>query len=85
MEPDIGSESRFLPAPPAFDAPVTGFPSEYSHDVWCGKTRMAAHGEKNLTTRVLVLTESTIVTDGHTHTERETPHDGIGRAAKINF
>ena len=32
MEPDIGSESRFLPAPPAFDAPVTGFPSEYSHD-----------------------------------------------------
>ena len=72
MEPDIGSESRFLPAPPAFDAPVTGFPSVYSHDVWCGKTRMAVHGEKNLTMRVLVQTESTIVTDGHTERHRMT-------------
>jgi len=27
----IGSESRFLPTPPAFDAPVRGFPSEYRH------------------------------------------------------
>jgi len=25
MKPDIGSESRFLPTPPAFDAPLGGF------------------------------------------------------------
>jgi len=25
-KPDIGSESRFLPTPPAFDAPVMGVP-----------------------------------------------------------
>jgi len=36
----IGSESQFLLTPPAFDAPVMGFPSEYCYAVWHGKTRM---------------------------------------------
>jgi len=26
VKPDIGSESRFLPTPPAFDAPIRGVP-----------------------------------------------------------
>jgi len=36
-KPGIRPESRFLPTPPAFDAPVRGFPSEYRHPVWHGK------------------------------------------------
>ena len=39
-KPDIRPESRFLRTPPAFDASVRGFPSEYRHPVWYGKTRM---------------------------------------------
>ena len=41
MRSDIGSESRFLHTPPAFDATIRvrgGVPSEYRHTVWYRKT-----------------------------------------------
>jgi len=50
VKPDIGSESRFLPTPPAFDVPLGGWvPSKYRHAVWYRKTRMVwlPDGEKN--------------------------------------
>ena len=67
-KPDIRSESRFLPTPPAFDAPFRwggGFPSEYRHPVWHRKTRMAwlPDGEKILKTSLFVLAQLTNVTD----------------------
>jgi len=85
----IGSESRFLPTPPAFDAPLGRFPSEYRHPVWYTKTRMVwlPDGEKISKISLFVLTQLTNMTDTH----REIPHDGIGRAyashrtAKIAF
>ena len=71
MEPDIGSESQH---PPAFDASVRGFPSEYRNNVWCEETGMLwlLDGEKILTMWLLVLTESTNVTDRHTYRQTDT-------------
>jgi len=34
---DIGRSWRFFYTPPAFDVPLEGSPSEYYHNVWCGK------------------------------------------------
>ena len=71
-KPDIRSESRFLPTPPAFDAPLGGFPLEYRHPVWHGKTRMAwlPDGEKNLKISLFILAQFTNVTDGGTDRHR---------------
>jgi len=54
--------------------------SEYRCKVWYGKTRMIwlPDGEKILKILLLVLTESTNVTDGRT--DRRTLRDGMGRA-----
>jgi len=72
VKPGIGSESQFLPTPPAFEALVGGgFPSEYCYAVWHGKTRMAwpLDGEK-----ILMITfirfDMIYERDRHTHTDR---------------
>jgi len=49
IERDISEKNRHFIIPLAFDVPVRGFPSEYCHPVWYGKTRMVGlpDGEKN--------------------------------------
>jgi len=58
--------------------PLGGFPSEYRHPIWHGKTIMIwlPGGENYSKISLFVLTQLTNVTD----TQTDTPHDGIGRA-----
>jgi len=74
---DIRRESRFLPTPSAFDAPVS------CRDVWHGKTRIVwlPDGEKLLNICLFLLTKCTNVTDGQTdgRTDTDTAYD-IDRA-----
>jgi len=68
-KPGTRPESRFLPTPPAFDAPVMGLTSEYRHLVWHGKTKMAwlPDGEKISKIFLFVLTQLTNVTNRQTN------------------
>jgi len=76
MEPDIGSESRFLPTPPAFDVTVRGegsrrnitMPFSVEKLEWCGYPTV----KKKLKMCLFVLTEFTNVTDTHCQTDRQT-------------
>ena len=74
VKPDIGSESRFLPTLPAFDAPVRGeVPVGNRHPVWCAKTRMVwlHNGKKNFDD-MFIRFDMIDKHDRHTETDRYT-------------
>jgi len=60
--------------------PLGGFPSEYRHPLWYGKTRMVSlpDGEKNSKISLFVLAQLANVTDART--DRRTPGNGNSRA-----
>ena len=70
--------------PLVFDARIRGFPSEYRHPLWYGKTIMVSlpYGEKISKISLFVLAQLTNVADRQTnrHTDGQTPHAGNSRA-----
>ena len=81
IEQDIGRKSSFFHTPLTFDAPVSGFPSEYRHPVRYGKTRMVwvPDGGKVSKISLFVLAQLTNVTEDR-QTDRRTLGDGIYHA-----
>jgi len=75
LKPDIGSESRFLPTTPAFDAPVReSCRRNIAIPFGIGKTRMAwlPDGEKNSKISLFILIERKNMADTQTHTQTDT-------------
>jgi len=77
-------QNRVFSLPHLHSTPPLGggrFPSEYRHLVWHRKTRMVwlPDGEKISKISLFVLTQLTNVTDTHTQTHGQTPHDSIYR------
>ena len=70
VKPEVGSESRFLPTPPAFDAPIR----DYCYAVLHRKPELCGYPimKENLMIYLIVLTESTNVTDAHTDRQTDT-------------
>jgi len=68
IERDIGRKSSIFHTPFYSTPPLGGFPSEYRHPVWDGKTRMVwlPEGEKNSKISLFVFAQLTNVTDGQT-------------------
>jgi len=58
--------------------PLGGFPSEYRHPLWCGKTNSVATGWWKKFEDIFIRFRATHERDGQT--DRRTPHHGIYRA-----
>jgi len=80
----IGSESRFLPTPPASFAPVMGLPVGMlpCHAVWYVLTRIVWLPDGETNDDMFIRFDRIDERDRHAdrQTDRQTPHDDKGRA-----
>ena len=86
IQRDICEKIVILSYPLAFDAPVRGFPSEYRHPVWDGKTRTVSVPDcEKISISLFVLTWSTNVTDRHCMTAKTAlaSHRAVKTGAKL--
>jgi len=79
LRPDIGSESRFLPTH-LHSTPPLGVPSQYCYAIWHGKAKMMWLPYVEKFFGMFIRFDKIHERDGHTHTQRRTPHDDIGCA-----
>jgi len=74
IERDIGRKSSIFHTPFYSTPPLGGFPSEYRHPLWYGKTRMVSlpDGGKISKISLFILAQLTNVTDAQTDGHRVT-------------
>jgi len=79
IQRDIREKIGNFSYPLVFDAPVRGFPSEYRHPLWYGKTRMVSlpDGEEISKIPLFVLAQLTNVTDAQTDRHRVTAYTAL--------
>ena len=75
----IVSESRFLPTPPAFDAPLGGSRANIATQFGTGKLEWFGWWWKILKICLFVMIQSRNVTDTHTHTHTDGQTDTVWR------
>ena len=79
-QPDIGRESRFLFTPSAFEAPLRVSLSDYCHNVSYSKLECGYPTVKKIWKYICSLRQNTWTCQSDRQTDRQTPHNGIGRA-----
>jgi len=76
IQRDICEKNRHFIIPLAFDAPIRGFPSEYRHPLWYGKTRMVSLPDGEKISKIFIRFGATLERDKQTDRQTDGRTDG---------